>query len=103
MLHVPTILPRAKCSTQIGHIDLVGKSNVSGILVEGEAGAQPVELLLSSSSPRQIYASPQSLYQRLAQCTWIAQVLGRFQSCKCSDNINYNEHLKLFLEKYPFF
>ena len=44
MPRVPTILPRAKYSTQVGHIDLVGKSNVSGILVEGEAGTQPVEL-----------------------------------------------------------
>ena len=44
MPHIPTILPRAIYSTQVGHIDLVGKSNVSGILVEGEAGAQPVEL-----------------------------------------------------------
>ena len=44
MPRVPTILPRAKYSTQVGHIDLVGKSNVSGILVEGEACAQPVEL-----------------------------------------------------------
>ena len=41
---VPTILPRAKYLTQVGHIDLVRKSNVSGILIEGEAGAKPVEL-----------------------------------------------------------
>ena len=44
MPHVPTILPRAKYSTQVGHIDLVGKSNVSGILIEDVAVAQPVEL-----------------------------------------------------------
>ena len=44
MPHVPTILPRAKYSTQVGHIDLAGKSNVSGILIEDVAVAQPVEL-----------------------------------------------------------
>ena len=44
MLHVPTILPRAKYLTQVGHIDLVRKSNVSGILIEDVAVAQPVEL-----------------------------------------------------------
>ena len=44
MPHVPTILPRAKYSTQVGHIDLVGKSNVSGILIEDVAVAHPVEL-----------------------------------------------------------
>ena len=37
-------IAKGKYSTQVGHIDLVGKSNVSGILIEGEAGAQPVEL-----------------------------------------------------------
>ena len=44
MPRVPTILPRAKYSTQVGHIDLVGKSNVSGILIKDVPVAQPVEL-----------------------------------------------------------
>ena len=29
---------------QVGHVDLVGKSNVCGIMVEGVAVAKPIEL-----------------------------------------------------------
>ena len=38
MPHAPAILPWAKNSTQVGHIDRVGKSNISWILIEGVAG-----------------------------------------------------------------
>ena len=31
-------------SCQVGHVDLVGKSNVCGIMVEGVAVAKPIEL-----------------------------------------------------------
>ena len=50
MLLVPEILQKMLTNLtqltgcQVGHVDLVGKSNVCGIMVEGVAIAKPIEL-----------------------------------------------------------
>ena len=50
MLLVPEILQKMMTNStqltgcQVGHVDLVGKSNVCGIMVKGVAVAKPIEL-----------------------------------------------------------
>ena len=50
MLLVPVILQKMMTNStqltgcQVGHVDLVGKSNVCGIMVEGVAISKPIEV-----------------------------------------------------------